>query len=84
MMYPDTDSSNTTSSDKIEPSSEETYEVAPRQTRPISHSECYKTSLIQQTVKNSRGKNRSNSKHYLPRLRKMDKSRYAKNSRGRK
>ncbi|RNA42469.1 hypothetical protein BpHYR1_013163 [Brachionus plicatilis] len=35
MMYPDTDSSNTTSSEDIEP-----------------------TALVQQTVKNSRGKNR--------------------------
>ncbi|RMZ98268.1 hypothetical protein BpHYR1_044982, partial [Brachionus plicatilis] len=39
-------------------SSEETYEVAPRQTRPISPSECNKAAFVLQTVKNSRGKNR--------------------------
>ncbi|RMZ94027.1 hypothetical protein BpHYR1_010321 [Brachionus plicatilis] len=57
MMYPDTDSSNTTSSGDTEPSSE-AYEVAPRQTRPISPSECNKAAFVQQTVKNSRAKNR--------------------------
>ncbi|RNA33682.1 hypothetical protein BpHYR1_035515 [Brachionus plicatilis] len=60
MMYPDTDSSNTsnTSSEDTEPSSEETYEVASRQTRPISPSECNKAAFVQQTVNNSMGKNR--------------------------
>ncbi|RNA06138.1 hypothetical protein BpHYR1_019611 [Brachionus plicatilis] len=51
MMYPDTDSSNTTSSEDTEP-------MAPRQTRPISPSECNKAAFVQQTVKNSKGKNR--------------------------
>ncbi|RNA28744.1 hypothetical protein BpHYR1_025007 [Brachionus plicatilis] len=45
-------------SEDTEPSSEEKYEVAPRQTRSISPSECNKAAFVQQTVKNSRGKNR--------------------------
>ncbi|RNA17513.1 hypothetical protein BpHYR1_002208 [Brachionus plicatilis] len=49
MIYPDTDSSNTTSSEDTEPSSEDTYEAAPRQTRPISPSECNKAAFVQQT-----------------------------------
>ncbi|RNA07785.1 hypothetical protein BpHYR1_034464 [Brachionus plicatilis] len=57
MMHPETDSSNTTSSENTEPSSEETYEVASRQTHPISPSECNKTGFVQLTVKNNRGEN---------------------------
>ncbi|RNA28770.1 hypothetical protein BpHYR1_036056 [Brachionus plicatilis] len=62
MMYPDIDPSNTSSSENTEPSSEdtdtETYQVAPRQTRPIPPSGFNKTAIVQQNVKNSRRKNR--------------------------
>ncbi|RNA19368.1 hypothetical protein BpHYR1_053818 [Brachionus plicatilis] len=52
MIYPDTDSSNTTSSEDTEPS------MTSRQTHPVSLSECNKAAFVQQTVKNSWRKNR--------------------------
>ncbi|RNA33298.1 hypothetical protein BpHYR1_040139 [Brachionus plicatilis] len=55
MKYPDTDSSKTSISKKIEPSNEdtdnETYEVWPRQTHPIPPSGFNRTAIVQQNVK---------------------------------
>ncbi|RNA16058.1 hypothetical protein BpHYR1_026766 [Brachionus plicatilis] len=75
MMYPDTDSSNTSSSENTELSSEdtdtETYEVAPRQTRTMPPSGFNKTAIVQQSrMPAIKGSSRI---HYSNRFCKMDK-----------